>query len=94
MLAHKAEDEAVACVEIIAGKAGHVNYEVIPNVIYTHPEVATVGRDRGGAEGRRAAPKGGQVPLHRQSRARVNHETEGFVKVLADVTTDRSWACT
>ena len=66
MLAHKAEDEAVACIEIIAGKAGHVNYKVIPNVVYTHPEVASVGQDRGRAEGRRARLQGRQVPLHRQ----------------------------
>ncbi|MCP1625648.1 dihydrolipoyl dehydrogenase [Pseudomonas nitroreducens] len=88
MLAHKAEDEAIACVELIAGKAGEVNYEVIPSVIYTHPEVATVGRteEQLKAEGR--AYKVGKFPFTANSRAKINHETEGFVKVLADERSD------
>jgi dihydrolipoamide dehydrogenase len=89
MLAHKAEDEAVACVEIIAGKAGHVNYEVIPNVIYTYPEVATVGRTEEELKAEGAAYKVGKFPFTANSRAKVNHEAEGFVKVLADAKTDR-----
>lgn len=88
MLAHKAEDEAIACVELIAGKAGEVNYDVIPSVIYTHPEVATVGRteEQLKAEGR--AYKVGKFPFTANSRAKINHETEGFVKVLADERSD------
>jgi len=88
MLAHKAEDEAIACVELIAGKAGEVNYDVIPGVIYTHPEVATVGKteEQLKAEGR--AYKVGKFPFTANSRAKINHETEGFVKVLADERSD------
>ncbi|MNP00014.1 Dihydrolipoyl dehydrogenase 3 [compost metagenome] len=88
MLAHKAEDEAIACVELIAGKAGEVNYEVIPSVIYTQPEVATVGKteEQLKAEGR--AYKVGKFPFTANSRAKINHETEGFVKVLADERSD------
>ena len=66
MLAHKAEDEAVACIEIIAGKAGHVNYGVIPSVVYTFPGGRLGRQDRGGAEGRGRRLQGRQVPLHRQ----------------------------
>ena len=66
MLAHKAEDEGVALAEILAGQAGHVNYDVIPNVVYTSPEVATRRQDRGGAEGRRHRLQGRQVPVHGQ----------------------------
>ncbi len=89
MLAHKAEDEAVACIEIIAGKAGHVNYEVIPSVIYTHPEVACVGRTEEELKAAGIAYKAGKFPFTANSRARINHEAEGFVKVLADAGTDR-----
>jgi dihydrolipoamide dehydrogenase len=88
MLAHKAEDEAVACIETIAGKAGHVNYGIIPSVVYTSPEVAWVGKteDELKAEGR--AYKSGKFPFTANSRAKINHETEGFVKILADAVTD------
>ncbi|MDE2486699.1 MAG: dihydrolipoyl dehydrogenase [Alphaproteobacteria bacterium] len=88
MLAHKAEDEAVACIETIAGHAGHVNYGIIPSVIYTWPEVAWVGKteDELKAEGR--AYKVGKFPFTANSRAKINHESEGFVKVLADAATD------
>ena len=89
MLAHKAEDEAVACMEIIAGKAGHVNYGVIPNVIYTFPEVATVGRNEEELKADSVNYKVGKFPFTANSRAKVNHEAEGFVKVLADATTDQ-----
>ena len=89
MLAHKAEDEAVACIEIIAGKAGHVNYDVIPGVIYTAPEVATVGKTEEELKAVGIAYKAGKFPFAANSRAKVNHEAEGFVKVLADATTDR-----
>jgi dihydrolipoamide dehydrogenase len=89
MLAHKAEDEAVACIEIIAGKAGHVNYEVIPNVIYTHPEVASVGATEEELKAAGVNYRVGKFPFTANARARINHETEGFVKVLADAATDR-----
>ncbi len=89
MLAHKAEDEAVAVIELIAGKAGHVNYEVIPSVIYTAPEVATVGRSEEELKAAGVAYKVGKFPFAANSRARINHESEGFVKVLADAGTDR-----
>lgn len=88
MLAHKAEDEAIACIEQIVGKAGEVNYNLIPNVIYTKPEVAAVGKteEQLKAEGR--AYKVGKFPFAGNSRAKINHESEGFVKVLADERTD------
>jgi dihydrolipoamide dehydrogenase len=89
MLAHKAEDEAVACIEIIAGRAGHVNYDVIPSVIYTFPEVASVGKTEEELKAAGVAYKVGKFPFTANARARVNHEAEGFVKVLADATTDR-----
>ncbi len=89
MLAHKAEDEAVACIEIIAGKAGHVNYDVIPSVVYTFPEVASVGKTEEELKAAGVAYKVGKFPFTANARAKVNHETEGFVKVLADAKTDR-----
>jgi dihydrolipoamide dehydrogenase len=89
MLAHKAEDEAVACIELIAGKAGHVNYDVIPGVIYTYPEVAVVGKTEEELKASGVAYKVGKFPFLANSRAKVNHETDGFVKVLADARTDR-----
>ena len=89
MLAHKAEDEAVACIELIAGKAGHVNYDVIPGVIYTHPEVAWVGKTEEELKAAGVQYKIGKFPFTANARAKVNHEKEGFVKVLADATTDR-----
>ncbi len=89
MLAHKAEDEAVACIELIAGKAGHVNYDVIPGVIYTAPEVAWVGKTEEELKAKGVDYKVGKFPFTANSRARVNHEAEGFVKVLADAKTDR-----
>jgi dihydrolipoamide dehydrogenase len=89
MLAHKAEDEAVACIELIAGKAGHVNYDVIPGVIYTAPEVAWVGKTEEELKAKGVQYKAGKFPFTANSRAKVNHEGEGFVKVLADAETDR-----
>jgi len=89
MLAHKAEDEAVACIELIAGKAGHVNYGIIPGVIYTSPEVAWVGATEEELKQKGIAYKAGKFPFTANSRAKVNHEGEGFVKVLADARTDR-----
>ena len=89
MLAHKAEDEAVACIELIAGKAGHVNYDLIPGVIYTFPEVAVVGKTEEELKAAGVAYKVGKFPFTANSRAKVNHEGDGFVKVLADAATDR-----
>jgi dihydrolipoamide dehydrogenase len=89
MLAHKAEDEAVAVIERIAGKAGHVNYDVIPSVTYTYPEVASVGKTEEELKAAGVAYKVGKFPFTANARAKVNDEAEGFVKVLADATTDR-----
>ena len=89
MLAHKAEEEAVAVIESIAGRAGHVNYGVIPNVIYTSPEVATVGKTEEELKAEGVQYKVGKFPFTANARARINHETEGFVKVLADAKTDQ-----
>ncbi len=89
MLAHKAEDEGVAVAEIIAGKAGHVNYEVIPGVVYTMPEVATVGATEDELKEKGAAYTVGRFPFTANGRARAMRRTDGFVKVLADAATDR-----
>jgi dihydrolipoamide dehydrogenase len=89
MLAHKAEDEGVAAAEIIAGKAGHVNYEVIPNVVYTYPELASVGRSEEELKEAGIAYNVGKFPFTANGRAKVNEQTDGFVKILADATTDR-----
>jgi dihydrolipoamide dehydrogenase len=89
MLAHKAEDEGMALAEILAGQAGHVNYEVIPNVIYTYPEVASVGRTEEELKEAGIAFAAGKFPFTANGRAKVNKTTEGFVKVLADAKTDR-----
>ncbi|MDH1263465.1 dihydrolipoyl dehydrogenase [Pseudomonas sp. GD03944] len=89
MLAHKAEDEAIACIERIAGHAAEVNYGVIPGVIYTKPEVATVGQSEEQLKAQGRAYKVGKFPFTANSRAKINHEAEGFVKVLADERTDQ-----
>ena len=89
MLAHKAEDEGVAAAEIIAGKAGHVNYGVIPNVIYTYPEVASVGQTEEELKEAGIAYNVGKFPFTANGRAKVNRQVEGFVKFLADAKTDR-----
>lgn len=89
MLAHKAEDEGVAVAEILAGHAGHVNYDVIPSVIYTAPEVATVGKTEEELKAAGVAYNVGKFPFTANGRAKVNRTTDGFVKVLADATTDR-----
>ena len=89
MLAHKAEDEGMAVAEIIAGQAGHVNYDVIPNVIYTFPEVASVGKSEEDLKDAGIAYKVGKFPFTANGRAKVNKTTDGFVKVLADAKTDR-----
>ena len=89
MLAHKAEDEGIAVAEILAGQAGHVNYDVIPGVIYTSPEVATVGKTEEQLKSEKKNYKIGKFPFLANSRAKVNNETEGFVKILADSNTDK-----
>ncbi|MCX7306384.1 MAG: dihydrolipoyl dehydrogenase [Hyphomicrobiales bacterium] len=89
MLAHKAEDEAVACAELIAGKAGHVNYDIIPGVVYTKPEIAWVGKTEEELKAAGIAYKVGKFPFSANSRAKTNHETDGFAKILADATTDQ-----
>jgi dihydrolipoamide dehydrogenase len=89
MLAHKAEDEGVAVAEILAGKPGHVNYDVIPNVVYTFPEVASVGKTEDELKEAGVAYNTGKFPFTANGRAKVNHTTDGFVKVLADAATDR-----
>ena len=89
MLAHKAEDEGVAVAEILAGQAGHVNADVIPGVIYTAPEVATVGKSEEELKAAGVAYKVGKFPFTANGRAKVNRTTDGFVKVLADAATDR-----
>jgi len=89
MLAHKAEDEGVALAELLAGQAGHVNYDVIPNVIYTSPEVATVGRSEEELKRDGIAYKVGKFPFLANGRAKANQTTDGFVKIIADAATDR-----
>jgi dihydrolipoamide dehydrogenase len=89
MLAHKGEDEGVAVAEIIAGRAGHVNYDVIPNVVYTFPEIASVGKTEEELKQAGIAYNVGKFPFTANGRAKVNHMTEGFVKILADAKTDR-----
>ena len=89
MLAHKAEDEGVALAEILAGQHGHVNYEVIPGVVYTSPEVAVVGKNEEELKAAGIAYKVGKFPFLANGRARAMRHTDGFVKVLADATTDR-----
>jgi dihydrolipoyl dehydrogenase len=89
MLAHKAEDEGVALAEILAGYAGHVNYDVIPNVVYTAPEVASVGKTEEELKSAGIAYKVGKFPFTANGRAKANHATDGFVKIIADEKTDR-----
>ena len=89
MLAHKAEDEGVAVAEILAGQAGHVNYDVIPNVVYTYPEIASVGKSEEELKAAGIAYNAGKFPFTANGRAKANQQTEGFVKILADAKTDR-----
>ncbi len=89
MLAHKAEDEGMAAAEIIAGQAGHVNYDVIPNVVYTFPEIASVGKSEDELKEAGVAYNAGKFPFTANGRAKANQQTDGFVKILADAKTDR-----
>jgi dihydrolipoamide dehydrogenase len=89
MLAHKAEDEGVALAEILAGQAGHVNYGVIPNVVYTMPEIASVGRTEEELKADGVEYRAGKFPFTANGRARAMGQKDGFVKVLADAKTDQ-----
>ncbi len=89
MLAHKAEDEGVACAERMVGKAGHVNHDVIPNVIYTWPEVASVGKTEEQLKKDGVEFKKGKFPFTANARAKANETTDGFVKILTDAKTER-----
>jgi dihydrolipoamide dehydrogenase len=93
MLAHKAEDEAVAVAEIIAGKAGHVNYDAIPSVVYTFPEVATVGKTEEELKAAGVAYKIGKFPFTANARAKTIAATDGLVKIIADAATDKVLGC-
>ena len=93
MLAHKAEDEGMAIAEIIAGQAGHVNYDTIPSVVYTFPEVAAVGKTDQELKAAGIAYKVGKFPFTANGRARAMNATEGFVKILADAKSDRVLGC-
>jgi dihydrolipoamide dehydrogenase len=89
MLAHKAEDEGIAVAEFLAGQAGHVNYDVIPNVIYTYPEIASVGKSEDELKAAGVSYNVGKFPFTANGRAKANQQTDGFVKILADAKTDR-----
>jgi dihydrolipoamide dehydrogenase len=89
MLAHKAEDEGVVCAELIAGQSGHINYDAIPGVVYTWPEAAQVGKTEEQLKAEGVAYKAGKFPFSANGRARAMNATDGFVKILADATTDR-----
>ena len=89
MLAHKAEEEGVALAEMLAGQAGHVNYDIIPSVVYTYPEVASVGQTEEQLSEQGIEYKSGKFPFMANGRAKANRQTDGFVKVLADKKTDR-----
>jgi dihydrolipoamide dehydrogenase len=89
MLAHKAEDEGVAVAEILVGQAGHVNYDAIPNVVYTYPEIATVGKSEDELKAAGVAYNVGKFPFTANGRARAMRHTDGFVKILADAATDK-----
>ena len=86
---HKAEEEGIAVAEILAGQSGHVNYDVVPGVIYTSPEVAAVGKTEEDLKNLKINYKVGKFPFLANSRAKVNNESEGFVKILADAKTDK-----
>ena len=89
MLAHKGQEEGVAVAEILAGQAGHVNYDVIPNIVYTAPEIAAVGRTEEELKAAEVDYRAGKFPFLANGRAKANQTTDGFVKILADARTDR-----
>lgn len=89
MLAHKAQEEAIACIELIANQAGHVNYEVIPNVVYTEPEIASVGLTEAKAKEQNLSIKIGKFNLSANGRAIASDATDGSVKIISDAKSDR-----
>jgi dihydrolipoamide dehydrogenase len=93
MLAHKAEDEGMVCVEIMAGQTGHIDYDAIPGIVYTHPEVANVGKTEEQLKESGIEYNAGKFPFTANSRARCNGDTDGFVKILADAKTDAILGC-
>jgi dihydrolipoamide dehydrogenase len=93
MLAHKAEDEGVVCAEMLAGQSGHINYDAIPSVVYTHPEVASVGKTEDELKRDGVEYRAGKFPFSANGRARAMGDTDGFVKILADKKTDRVLGC-
>jgi dihydrolipoamide dehydrogenase len=93
MLAHKAEDEGVVAVEIIAGQSGHIDYDAIPGVVYTWPEVANLGKTEEQLKEAGVDYRVGKFPFTANSRARCNADADGFVKILADATTDAVLGC-
>jgi dihydrolipoamide dehydrogenase len=93
MLAHKAEEDAVAAVEIMAGQAGHVDYDLVPGIVYTAPEIATLGKTEEALKDAGIAYHKGSFPFMANSRAKATGHTEGFVKILADAETDRVLGC-
>ncbi|MEQ9556433.1 MAG: dihydrolipoyl dehydrogenase [Rhodospirillales bacterium] len=93
MLAHKAEDEGVVCVEIMAGQTGHIDYGAIPGIVYTHPEIAAVGKTEEQLKEAGIAYNKGKFPFTANSRARCNDDADGFVKILADAATDKILGC-
>jgi len=93
MLAHKAEDEGVVCVEIMAGQTGHIDYGAIPGIVYTHPEIAAVGKTEEQLKEAGITYNKGKFPFTANSRARCNDDADGFVKILADAATDKILGC-
>jgi dihydrolipoamide dehydrogenase len=93
MLAHKAEDEGVVCAEIMAGETGHIDYDSIPGIVYTHPEVASVGKTEEQLKEAGVAYNAGKFPFSANSRARCNADADGFVKILSDEATDKVLGC-
>jgi dihydrolipoamide dehydrogenase len=89
MLAHKAEDEGMAVAEFISGKHGHVNYDAIPGVVYTSPEVAAVGKTEEQLKESGIEYNVGKFPFMANSRAKINNDADGFIKILADKSTDK-----
>ena len=93
MLAHKAEEDSIAAVEIMAGQAGHVDYELVPGIVYTAPEIATLGATEEALNEAAIDYKKGVFPFLANSRAKATGHTDGFVKILADAKTDRVLGC-
>jgi dihydrolipoamide dehydrogenase len=93
MLAHKAEDEGVVCAEMMAGQSGHINYDAIPSVVYTWPEIASVGKTEDELKKAGVNYKTGKFPFTANGRARAMNDVDGFVKILADAKTDKVLGC-